>query len=91
LADRQTTSNLRYKNGKNLDYNPREVLSFKDPTLAKLPKANINSSFIFAGEQDFLCYPNNFAYHSNYFNNTFQHGGISMEEMIVPVVSMSSK
>ena len=91
LADRQTTSNLRYKNGKNLDYNPREVLSFKDPTLAKLPKANMNSSFIFAGEQDFLCYPNNFAYHSNYFNNTFQHGGISMEEMIVPVVSMSSK
>jgi hypothetical protein len=91
LADRQTTSNLRYKNGKNLDYDPREVLSFKDPAIAKLPKANINSSYIFAGEQDFLCYPNNFAYHSNYFNNTFQHGGISMEEMIVPVVSMSSK
>ena len=91
LADRQTTSNLRYKNGKNLDYDPREVLSFKDPAIAKLPKANVNSSYIFAGEQDFLCYPNNFSYHSNYFNNTFQHGGISMEEMIVPVVNMSSK
>ena len=91
LADRQTTSNLRYKSGKNLDYNPKEVLSFKDPAVVKLPKMNINSSYIFAGEQDFLCYPNNFGYHSNYFKNTFQHGGISMEEMIVPVISMSSK
>ncbi len=91
LADRQTTSNLRYKNGKNLDYNPREVLAFKDPALAKLPKTNINSAYIFAGEQNFFCYPSNFNFHSNHFKNTFQHGGISMEEMIVPVVSLSSK
>lgn len=91
IADKQTTNNLRYKSGKNLDFNPREVLSFRDPASARLPKLNINSTYIFAGEQNFFCYPNNFNYHANHFKNTFQHGGISLEEMIVPFVCLSSK
>jgi hypothetical protein len=82
---------VRYKHGRNLNYEPRDVLAFRDPRQAGLPVPTVNSSFIFAKEDGFLCYPNNYNYYVNYYRNTFQHGGISMEEMIVPVVRMSSK
>ncbi|MFZ9686402.1 MAG: response regulator [Chitinophagaceae bacterium] len=91
VADKQTTNNLRYKNGKNLDVDLREVISFKDPELGGLPKSNISSSFIFAGKQDYLCYPNHFNQFANLYKNSFQHGGVSMEEMIVPVIRMTNK
>ncbi len=90
-ADKQTTNNLRYKNGKNLDYDPREVLAYRDPQTVGLPKTSMNSSFIFAREQEYFCYPNNFNHYASMYKNTFQHGGISMEEIIVPVVRMSSR
>ncbi|MFN5813923.1 MAG: two-component system response regulator, partial [Bacteroidota bacterium] len=85
------TSNLRYKNAKNLDVDLREVLSFKDPSLAGLPKSNISSSFIFAGKQDYFCYPNNFNQFAQLYKNSFQHGGISMEEMIIPSIRMTNR
>ncbi len=91
IGDKQTTTNLRYKHGRNLNYEPREVLSFRDPREAGLPVPNVNSSFIFAKEDGFLCYPNNYNYFVNYYRNTFQHGGVSLEEMIVPVVKMTSR
>jgi DNA-binding response OmpR family regulator len=91
VGDKQTTTNLRYKHGRNLNYNPKEVLAFRDPKEAGLPSPTINSSFIFAGEDVFLCYPNNYNHYVQYYKNTFQHGGISLEEMIVPVVQMVSK
>jgi PglZ domain len=91
VGDKQTTSNLRYKHGRNLNFDPKDVLAFKDPKLAGLPVPTVNSSFIFAKEDGFLCYPNNYNYYANYYRNTFQHGGISLEEMIVPIVRMSSK
>src|SRR3954468_7810647 len=91
IGDKQTTTNLRYKHGRNLNYENRDVLAFKDPRQAGLPVPNVNSSFIFAKEDGFLCYPNNYNYFVNYYKNTFQHGGISLEEMIVPVVRMSSR
>jgi CheY-like chemotaxis protein len=91
IGDKQTTTNLRYKHGRNLNYDPKDVLAFRDPREAGLPVPNVNSSFIFAKEDGFLCYPNNYNYFVNYYKNTFQHGGISLEEMIVPVVRMSSK
>jgi len=91
IGDKQTTSNLRYKHGRNLDYEPRDVLAFRDPKEAGLPVPNINSSFIFAKGDLFLCYPNNYNHFVNYYRNTFQHGGISLEEMIIPVVRMSTK
>ncbi len=91
IGDKQTTTNLRYKHGRNLNYEPKEVLSFKDPRVAGLPTPNVNSSFIFAKEDGFLCYPNNYNHFVNYYRNTFQHGGVSLEEMIVPIIKMVSK
>ncbi|MDB5231335.1 MAG: bifunctional response regulator/alkaline phosphatase family protein [Chitinophagaceae bacterium] len=91
IGDKQTTANLRYKHGRNLNYEPKEVLAFRDPRQAGLPVPNVNSSFIFAKEDGFLCYPNNYNHYVNYYKNTFQHGGISMEEMIIPVIKMTSK
>ncbi|WEK37455.1 MAG: PglZ domain-containing protein [Candidatus Pseudobacter hemicellulosilyticus] len=91
IGDKQTTTNLRYKHGRNLNYEPKDVLAFRDPKEAGLPVPTVNSSFIFAREDQFLCYPNNYNYYVNYYRNTFQHGGVSLEEMIVPVIKMTSK
>ena len=91
VGDRLTTSNLRYKHGRNLDYSPQDVLAFRDPKVAGLPTPTVNSSYIFAREERFLCYPNNFNQFANYYRNSFQHGGISLEEMIVPVVRMTPR
>ena len=91
VGDRQTTTNLRYKHGRNLQYEDRDVLAFRDPSQAGLPRPNVSSTFIFAKEDVFLCYPNNYNHYVNYYRNTFQHGGISLEEMLVPVVRLVSK
>jgi CheY-like chemotaxis protein len=91
IGDKQTTTNLRYKHGRNLHFEQKEVLAFKDPREAGLPVPNVNSAFIFAKEDGFLCYPNNYNHYVNYYKNTFQHGGVSLEEMIVPIVKMVSK
>src|SRR5205085_4968919 len=91
IGDKQTTTNLRYKHGRNLNYEHKDVLAFKDPREAGLPVPNVNSSFIFAKEDGFLCYPNNYNHYVNYYRNTFQHGGVSIEEMIVPLVKIGSK
>jgi hypothetical protein len=91
IGDRQTTTNLRYKHGRNLQYENRDVLAFRDPQVAGLPVPTINSSYIFARGDNFLCYPNNYNHYANYYRNTFQHGGVSLEEMIVPVITLQSR
>lgn len=91
VGDRDTTSNLRYKVGRNLQYDPKEVFSVKEPKQGGLPRPNVSSSFIFAKEDYFFLYPNNYNQFYNYYRNTFQHGGISLEEMICPVVRLKSK
>lgn len=91
VGDRATTANLRYKHGRNLQFENRDVLSFRDPKQAGLPVPNVSSTFIFGKGDIFLCYPNNYNHFVNYYKNTFQHGGVSLEEMIVPVVRMESK
>lgn len=85
IGDKSTSSNLRYKMGRNLDYNPKEVFELKNPEKALLPKTNISSRYIFALNKDFLIYQNNFNYYAGYYKNTFQHGGISLQEMLLPV------
>lgn len=91
IGDKQTTANLRYKHGRNLNYEPKDVLAFRDPREAGLPVPNVNSAFIFAKGDLFLCYPNNYNHFVNYYRNTFQHGGVSLEEMIIPVIRMTNK
>jgi len=91
IGDKQTTTNLRYKHGRNLNYDAKDVIAFRNPREAGLPVPTVNSAFIFAKEDGYLCYPNNYSYYVNYYRNTFQHGGVSLEEMIVPVIRMSNK
>lgn len=91
IGDRQTNTNLRYKQGKNLNYNPKEVFEITNPRKALLPQENVSSSYIFASGEDFLAYPNNYNYYSSYYRNTFQHGGISLEEILVPLISLSPR
>jgi len=89
IGDRQTSVNLRYKQGKNLNYNPKEVYEVQKPELIHLPRSNVSSSYIFAMSNDFMVYPNNYNHFVNLYRNTFQHGGISMEEMLIPVSILS--
>ena len=86
VGDRLTSMNLRYKTGRNLDYNRRDVFEITDPVKAGLPMTNISSKYIFARENDFLVYPNNFNQIVTYYKDSLQHGGISLQEMMLPLV-----
>lgn len=91
IADRDTTTNLRYKVGKNLQYDKKEVLQILEPEKAGLPRPNMSSKFIFAKNDTFFLYPNNYNYYQKYYNDTFQHGGISLEEVICPIIRLYPK
>ena len=91
IGDRNTNTNLRYKLGKNLNYNPKEVFVIKEPNKAQLPAPNLSTSYVFATGNSFFAYPNNYNYYVSYYKDTFQHGGISMEEMIVPLITLKPR
>ncbi|MBW7848493.1 MAG: PglZ domain-containing protein [Bacteroidales bacterium] len=91
LGDRTVNTNLRYKYGKSLNYNPKEVFEVKNPEDAFLPRLNVSTAFVFARNNDFFAYPNNYNHYVNYYRNTFQHGGISMQEILVPVVFLKAR
>ena len=85
------TTNLRYKQGKSLNYNKKEVFEVTNPEEIYLPKANLSTTYIFARNDDFFAYPNNFNHYVKYYKNTFQHGGVSLEEMLIPFITLSPR
>ena len=91
IGDRNTNTNLRYKLGKNLAYDAKDLFVIKNPAEAQLPSPNLSTSYVFATGDAFFAYPNNYNYYVSYYKDTFQHGGISMEEMIIPLITMTGK
>lgn len=91
LGDKKVNTNLRYKLGKNLAYDPGKIMEVDRPKDLFLPQLNLSTKYVFAVEDLFFAYPNNFNYYVNHYNDTFQHGGISLEEMIIPIIFLNSK
>ena len=91
IGDRNTNTNLRYKLGKNLSYDDKDLFVIKEPQKAFLPSPNLSTSYVFATGDKFFAYPNNYNYYVTYYRNTFQHGGISMEEMMIPFITLKGK
>lgn len=91
IGDKAVNTNLRFKQGRNLNYNPKEVFEVKQPEKSMLPKPNISTTYIFATNDDFFAYPNNYNYYVSYYKDTYQHGGISLEEMVVPFAVLTPK
>ena len=91
IGDKQTSLNLRYKTGRSLTYENKDVLVAKEPKSIYLPTINMSSSFIFAKGEMFFAYPNNYNHYVGYFRNTYQHGGVSLEEMVIPFAVLDPK
>ncbi|MBL6657535.1 MAG: bifunctional response regulator/alkaline phosphatase family protein [Flavobacteriales bacterium] len=91
LGEKDLTTNLRYKLGRNMKYDSKEVFEINQPKNVFLPIVNMSSKYIFAREDYFFAYPNNYNHYVNHYKETFQHGGISLEEMIIPIITLSSK
>ena len=91
VGERSTNTNLRYKVGRGLNYDSKEVFVVNKPTEAFLPQIKLSNEYVFARESDFFVYPNNYNHFVNHYGNTFQHGGISMEEMLIPFIELQPK
>lgn len=91
IGDRDTSTNLRYKHGRNLSYNEKDVLEARNPEKIGLPKPHLTSTYVFATDTKYFVYPNNYNHYVKLYNETFQHGGISLEEVLIPWVVLEGK
>ena len=91
IGDKTVNTNLRYKQGRNINYERKDVFEVKNPAEAMLPRQHLSQTFVFAKQDKFFAYPNNYNYYVTYYRNTLQHGGISLEEMVIPFAVLSSK
>lgn len=91
IGDRETNKNLRYKYGKNLNFDSKDIFELPDPELGFLPKLNMSTTFAFCKKNDFFAYPNKYNHYANFYKNTFQHGGISIEELLIPFITLKPK
>ena len=91
VGDKNVNTNLRYKNGKSMDFNKKDVFLVKNPEDAFLPRQHLSSSYLFAKNDLFFAYPNNYNHYVSYYRNTFQHGGVSMEELLIPFITLEPR
>ena len=91
IGDRNVNTNLRYKLGKNLNWQSKSVLEINRPSDFGLPSVNLSTSYVFTTGRDFFAYPNNYNHYATYYSDTFQHGGISLEEMLIPLITLTPK
>ncbi len=91
IGDRNTNTNLRYKLGRNLNCDAKEIFTIRQPSVAQLPAPTLSTSYVFATGTTFFAYPNNYNYYVSYYKNTFQHGGISLQEMLIPLITLTPK
>ena len=91
IGDKNTNTNLRYKVGKSLSFQSKNCFEITRPKQVGLPCPNVSSSYVFCTGSDFFAYPNNFNYYAQFYRDTFQHGGISLEEMLIPLVTLDPK
>ncbi len=91
IGEKSISTNLRYKTGRKIKFSNRDVLYVDNPEDFVLPKTNVSSSYIFAAPNKYFVYPNNYNHYAHHYINTYQHGGISMEEMIIPIISLKKK
>ena len=91
VGDKSTNTNLRYKVGKNLNFDDKNAWEVANPEKIRLPKKNVSTSFVFTSDDYFFAYPNNYNHYVGHYKDTFQHGGISMEEVIIPFIELSGK
>ena len=91
IGEKNISSNLRYKTGRKIKFDNRDVFHVDNPESIYLPKTNLSSSYIFAAPNKYFVYPNNYNHYAHHYINTYQHGGVSLEEMILPVISLKSK
>lgn len=88
---RDTSTNLRYKYGDNLNCNPKEALLIKNPDRYRLPSFGLATTYIVAREDFYFVYPNRYNEYQRQFQNSFQHGGFSMDELILPIAVLKPK
>lgn len=91
IGDRETSTNLRYKYGKNLKVEPKQAIIVENPAHYKLPRRGLNTCYIIAKEDYFFLYPNNYNRYFKLFRGSLQHGGVSLEEMILPIYILEGK